>query len=244
MNTTLRTLLIPAAIAVAGLVAGCSAGIGAPTPSPTPVFIDSPEAAAKAVAAVAPLFAGFPQKSATMIGARSWYEAARTEAAKPPTDWNVTFSAGWGDCEAGCINVHSWTYRVGFDGSVSFTSETGPLLPADVIAALSTAVKVTGAGGRVVAGPACGGPVQPGMSGCDDRPVADAVLMVKGAGGTEVSRVTTDASGLFRLALQPGSYTLEPQPVQGLMGTAAPIPFQVIDGAEVFLDVSYDTGMR
>ena len=243
MNTTPMRTLLPTLLAIAGLVAECSGSV-APVPSPTPVSIDSPEAAARAVSAVAPLFAGFPEKSPGMVGARSWYEAARTEAAKPPTDWNVTFSAGWGDCPAGCINVHAWTYRVGFDGSVTFTSETGPLVPADVIAALTTAVKVTGAGGRVLAGPACGGPVQPGMSGCDDRPVSGAVLVVKGAGGTEVARTTTDASGLFRFSLQPGAYTLAPQPVQGLMGTATPMPFTVMDGTEVFLDVTYDTGMR
>jgi hypothetical protein len=248
----MRSLLIPVLLAVAGLVAACSGGPGGAggsngpsgAPAPTPVLIDSPEAAARTVAAVTPLFSAFPAKTATMIGARSWYEAARTEAAKPPTDWNVTFSAGWGDCEAGCITVHAWTYRVGFDGSVTFISETGPLVPAEVIAPLSAAVKVTGAGGRVLAGPACGGPVRVGQSGCDDRPVASAVLFVKGADGTEVARATTDASGLFRLALQPGAYTLEPQPVVGLMGTAAPLPFTVVVGAETFLDVAYDTGMR
>lgn len=254
MMTSMRSVPLPASLPaplvvaalVAALVGACSAGadgVGA-APTPTPAFIDSPETAARTVAAVTPLFSAFPAKTAAMIGARSWYVAAPTEAAKPPVDWNVTFSAGWGDCEAGCINVHSWTYRVGADRSVTFVSETGPLVPAAVIAPLSAAVTVTGAGGRVLAGPACGGPVQPGSSACDDRPVGNAVLVVKAAGGTEVARLTTDASGLFRLALQPGDYTLEPQQVRGLMGTPAAIPFTVGSGAETFLDVPYDTGMR
>ncbi len=65
-----------------------------------------------------------------------------------------------------------------------------------------------------------------------------------GAGGAEVARFTTDATGLFRLGLLPGDYTLVPQPVEGLMGTAAPMPFTVTDGDETFLDVGYDTGIR
>jgi Carboxypeptidase regulatory-like domain len=85
---------------------------------------------------------------------------------------------------------------------------------------------------------------RPNDPACDNRPVGGAVLVATGAGGVEVARVTTDASGQFRTGLQPGSYTLEPQPVQGLMGTAAPMPFTVTDGAETFLAVGYDTGIR
>ena len=45
-------------------------------------------------------------------------------------------------------------------------------------------------------------------------------------------------------ACRPGDYTLEPQPVEGLMGTAQPMPFTVADGAVTWLDVAYDTGIR
>ncbi len=85
---------------------------------------------------------------------------------------------------------------------------------------------------------------RPGDTSCAPRGVGGAVLVVQGEGGSEVARFTTDGSGLFRIPLAPGAYTLVPQAVEGLMGTAAPIPFTVQQGAETWLDVSYDTGIR
>ncbi|HEY4753783.1 MAG TPA: hypothetical protein VIH37_10885, partial [Candidatus Limnocylindrales bacterium] len=73
---------------------------------------------------------------------------------------------------------------------------------------------------------------------------AGAVLVVKNAGGTEVARFTTDGSGLYRIALAPGAYTVEPQPVAGLMGTPAPQPVTVTPGKLAGLDIAYDTGIR
>jgi len=234
-NRSLAAGLILAAV----LVAAC----GGASATPSPTIIDSAAAAAKAVAARTPLFGGIGPKDPNLIGQSAWYEATPKEAAKPPVGWSVTFRVGWGDCPAGCIDQHTWTYDLGVDGTVTFVSENGPALPADVIESLRAASRVTGLGGRVSAGPGC--PVaKPGDPACDDKPVKGAVLVVKGAGGLEVARVTTDASGLFRIPLQPGDYTLQPQAVEGLMGTASPMPFTVREGAETFLDVSYDTGIR
>ena len=97
--------------------------------------------------------------------------------------------------------------------------------------------------GRVHAGPTC--PVQkvPPDPDCADRPVAGAVLVVKTAAGVEVARATSAADGSFRITLPTGDYVLVPQPVQGYMGTAAPIPFHA-QGDGAALDVSYDTGIR
>ena len=242
MSNPARALALPLLLLLASLVAAC-VGSGGPTPT-SPFGIDSPEVAAAAVAEHRPWFSAFKPKDPAMIGASTWYEAARTEAAKHPTDWNVRFTAGWGDCQAGCIDVHTWSYRVGADGSVALTGEAGPALPAEVIEALRAAVKVAGVGGFVDAGPACGGPARVDASGCDNRPGEGAVLVVNGANGAEVGRVVSDGAGLFRLALAPGAYTLVPQAVQGLMGTASPIPFTVTAGAETYLPVTYDTGMR
>jgi hypothetical protein len=267
MRTARRTIFVPGLrhgllpgflrvlLVLAGLLAACTAGAAStapsspaspsllPSPSLNPFPVNAPDDAAKAVVARVPLFGSILAKDPAMIGASSWYEAARTEAAKPPTDWNVTFTVGWGDCPAGCINVHAWTYRVGYDGTVAFTSETGPQVPPEVIEPLRAAAHVTGLAGRASAGPTC--PVErPGDSACGDRSVNGAVLVVKGANGAEVARVTTDASGLFWAGLAAGDYTLTPHPVQGLMGTAAPIPFNVKDGALTYVDVRYDTGIR
>ena len=74
--------------------------------------------------------------------------------------------------------------------------------------------------------------------------VAGAVLLVRDGSGQEVASHTTDGSGLFRFSLAAGDYTLEPQPVEGLMGTAQSMPFTVADGVVTWLDVAYDTGIR
>ena len=95
----------------------------------------------------------------------------------------------------------------------------------------------------MTAGPTC--PVErPGDPNCAARPVAGAELVVRGPGGQEVARVTTDGSGLFRIGLPPGDYTLEPQAVRGLMGSRPPTPFTVVAGREATFPVQYDTGIR
>jgi hypothetical protein len=101
----------------------------------------------------------------------------------------------------------------------------------------------SGVGGEVTAGPVC--PVErPGDSACSPHPVAGAVLVVQDPTGAEVARVTTDASGLYRVGLAPGAYTLVPQPVAGLMGTPGPQLFTVAAGKVTKVDVGYDTGIR
>jgi hypothetical protein len=103
----------------------------------------------------------------------------------------------------------------------------------------------TGIVGRVHAGPVC--PVsRPGDSACADRPVAGAVLVVTSTAGTEVATTTSAADGTFGVALPPGDYILVPGPVEGLLGTARPIPFHVSGdgGPRESLDVAYDTGIR
>lgn len=96
--------------------------------------------------------------------------------------------------------------------------------------------------GQVHAGPTCPVVREPPDPNCADRPVADAVMAVRGADGVEVVRVLTDQEGRFILTLPAGAYTLVPQPVTGLVGTAPEQSF-VVPG-EVSLDVAYDTGMR
>jgi len=101
--------------------------------------------------------------------------------------------------------------------------------------------------GRALAGPVC--PVErvPPDPACADRPVAGAVIVVRGAAGAEVARVTTAADGTFLVAVPGGgSWTVEPQPVEGLMGTAPAVVVNVPDapGAWVAADAAYDTGIR
>lgn len=237
----LRALLAIAALGSV-IVAACG-GTTSASPTAGPVTVDSVEAAARVAAAASPLFGGIGPRDPNLIGQAAWWEGVPLDPSAGRPGWQVTFRVGWGDCPSGCIDEHRWTFDVTTDGKVRFTSESGPELPADVQASLRTTATATGVAGRVVAGPTC--PVErPGDPACNARTVAGAVLVVTGAGGTEVARFTTDASGLFRIGLQPGDYTLEPQPVEGLMGTPGPMPFTVANGSETYLDVSYDTGIR
>lgn len=252
-----RPALLVSAIALAALLAACAAGepsgsapsgsggpSASPTARPSPGILDSAAAAAKLVAAKMPLFEGIGPKDPELIGQANWYEATPAEAAKPPVAWRVVFHVGWGDCPSGCIDEHTWTYDVEPDGSVTLVGETGPSLPQDVIDGLRAASTFTGVTGRVTAGPTCPVENPNDPTSCQERPVAGALLVVTGAGGVEVARLASDSSGEYALGLQPGDYTLTPQPVQGLMGTPSPITFTVADGMPTVLDVSYDTGIR
>lgn len=120
-----------------------------------------------------------------------------------------------------------------------------------LVAGCSGAASSTGDGTISVHGTATAGPVcpveKPGDSACAPRPVAGATLVVKTAAGAEVARTTTGSDGSFAVSLAPGSYVLFPQPVNGLMGTAQPIPLTVAEAttAEASpITVEYDTGIR
>ena len=100
--------------------------------------------------------------------------------------------------------------------------------------------------GHAVAGPTCPvEPASPAPGQCAPRPVAGAVLGISDAAGHEVARLTTAADGAFSTQLPAGSYTLTPQQVEGLMGTAPAIRFTVsATGHPMDLRVEYDTGIR
>ena len=52
-------------------------------------------------------------------------------------------------------------------------------------------------------------------------------LIIVDDSGDHAATVTTGADGRFTAALPPGSYRLQPQPVEGLMGTAPEVTFTV-----------------
>ena len=99
--------------------------------------------------------------------------------------------------------------------------------------------------GEVVAGPVCPVVTDPPDPDCEDRPVPGAELVlevVEGDGGQ--IRVLADEDGLFEIPLAAGRYTLIPQPMEGLLGTAAPVTLEISAGATIELSVVYDTGIR
>ena len=82
---------------------------------------------------------------------------------------------------------------------------------------------------------------------CADRPVAGAVIVIRDAGGAEVARATTADDGTFLVGVPGGgSWTVEPQPAEGLLGTAPATVVEVADAPAAWaaVDVAYDTGIR
>lgn len=236
-----RALLLLASV----LLAACSgAASGSAPPSGSPIAISTADQAAQRVIQVEPGFSGIEARDPKLIGACCFYAAVQV-----PEGFQVTFEVGAGDCPAGCIQKHRWTYGVTRDGVVTLLGDTGDELPAGAPGprgSPGTGGGIlpggTGIQGRAAAGPTC--PVQrPGDSSCNDRPVAGAAIAILDASGHEVARVTTDADGRYAVTLPAGPYTVEPQPVQGLMRTPGTVAATVSSGYAT-VDLAYDTGIR
>lgn len=228
----------PSAPSPSGSPSGSPAGSAPASSAPGPTSISSPEAAAAAVLASDPRFAGLTAKDPDLIGQCCFYTV------NPAADgFAVTVEIGWGDCPAGCIDRHHWFYTVRTDGTVRLDREDGPAVPAGVPApGGGTTGGQIGIRGIATAGPACP-VVQPNDPACADRPVAGALVHVIDATGTEVATLETDTMGAFIVSLPPGRYRVVPDPVLGLMGTAA--PFDVTVGTtQALVQLVYDTGIR
>ena len=196
-----------AAVVIALALAACAGSPGASGPT------DAAAAARLALAQQA-RFAGIGPLDDTLIGQAAWYEATATD-----DGWQVVIRIGWGDCPAGCINEHRWTYAVGRDASVELIHEEGDAVP-----------DATGARGTVTSGPTCPVETQPPDPACAERPVAGAVLVFTNAAGAEVARVTSAFDGTFTVELAPGAYRVTAEPVDGLMGTPGPLDVEVEAG--------------
>ncbi|MEP6807046.1 MAG: carboxypeptidase-like regulatory domain-containing protein [Chloroflexota bacterium] len=223
MTSPIRTTLVVMAITVAVAIGACSIFPAASSQSTT-----AAQAARLALAQQA-RFAGIGPFDQKLIGQAAWYKVAASG-----DGWEVLVRIGWGDCPAGCINQHRWTYSVARNGSVKLEDEAGDPLPA-----------ATGVRGTVTAGPTCPVIRDPPDSNCADRPVAGAILAFSAATGTEVARVTSNEEGTFVVELAPGSYRVAVNPVEGYMGTPTPMDVEVEAGQPMAeLQISFDTGIR
>lgn len=171
-----------------------------------------------------------------MIGQSSWYEALEA------TDgFTVNITVGQGDCQAGCIERHTWQYHVDYDGNVELVGENGPPI-----------VVPPGPGGDgdarvtivLTAGPVC--PVEqiPADPDCAPRAVSEATVTIFKADGTEVASTTSDDEGQVVLDVPAGAYYVVATPVDGLMGSPEAQAFSVLAGDQVGLLFQYDTGIR
>lgn len=97
-----------------------------------------------------------------------------------------------------------------------------------------------GVEGVALRGPMC--PVQSQQNPCPDQPY-QAWVNIRDAAGGLVTRVRTDTDGRFRVGLEPGRYTLDPE-----SGDPFPVASQqdveVVAGSFTDVVVSFDTGIR
>jgi hypothetical protein len=126
MHARRRTL--PALLLlVVAIAAGCGGGGGgSPSASaaPSTTGVDSAEDAWAAVAATDERFASLEPYDDELIGQCCFYRVTEVEGG-----YQVDVEVGWGDCPAGCINKHRWTYAVNPDGVVALLNEEGEPLP-------------------------------------------------------------------------------------------------------------------
>jgi hypothetical protein len=93
---------------------------------------------------------------------------------------------------------------------------------------------------RVVAGPVCPVETVPPKPECRPRAVDGARIELDGP-----ARVAVDVhGGTATVDLPPGTYTVTPEPVSGLMGTAPATTVKVVAGRTTPLRLVYDTGIR
>ena len=234
----LALLIVVVGACSAGQPAGSASPPVAPSVSPAPSGPLTADEAATLVLATDPRFSDIGPLDPDLIGQDRWFEVGPAT-----TGFTVTITIGWGDCPAGCINRHVWRYEVAPDRTVRLVEETGEPLPGTFRAPVPGE---PGIAGYALAGPVCPVVTDPPDPSCSDRPVSGAVVLVRDAGGREIARATTAADGRYSIPLAPGSYTVEAQPVERLMGTPGPQPVTVpADVTQpVQVDLAYDTGIR
>ena len=118
-------------LAVSFVLAACATGGGAPSgasqgpPTLPAAPVLSPEDAAARAIATDRRFAGAAELDPGVIGATKWWRAT------PLADggYSIAITVGSGDCPAGCISQHTWTFTVTADGSVTKTGESGDPVP-------------------------------------------------------------------------------------------------------------------
>ena len=133
MNPWLRTFAALAILIAVVIAAGCATPGGSPTPTPTvtpspvppsptlpPVADVSTPAQAAALVLAHEGFGRMQPLLPNLIGQSAWYEAFADG-----DGFAVRITVGAGDCQAGCIEHHTWNYAVARDGTITLVSDEG-----------------------------------------------------------------------------------------------------------------------
>jgi hypothetical protein len=212
----------------------------APTPGPTggggPVTVTSAAQAAALVFASDERWAQMTPLRPDFIGQSTWFEAFDNGGS-----YSVNITVGAGDCEAGCIEHHTWQYSVDGSGTVALTGETGddvqPPLPAGGAGPAQLMAQLT-------SGPVCPVDRNPADPNFSPPAVAIAQMTVYDPQGNEVASGISDANGTVTIEVPAGAYYVSVQAVEGLMGSPEAQAFSVLGGGQVALLFQYDTGIR
>jgi len=106
-------------------LAACGAGAAS---TPSVARVAAPGDAAALVIASNPMFAGTMERRPDVIGASRWWTAEPLASG----GYRVEVTVGWGDCPAGCIEHHVWTFDVDASGSLKLVGESGDPVPSDL----------------------------------------------------------------------------------------------------------------
>lgn len=98
-----------------------------------------------------------------------------------------------------------------------------------------------GVEGVVYVGPMCA--EMQANDSCEDVPY-EATISVLGQGLAELIRFETDGQGRFRIALEPGTYVLRPEPGAGGLILAEEQLVTVTDGEFLQVQIVYDAGVE
>jgi len=127
--------------------------------------IDTPAEAHEAILATGAPFDSFLFLNGGLIGASQYYEVKGEPGSA--ASWIVIYTYGWGDCQAGCINRHTFVYLVDpVTGDVRFDRQEGEALPADAPEALKVVEAVDGAIVGIV-------PIDSDLPTASDAPATD-----------------------------------------------------------------------
>ena len=245
MDNVARTLV--RSVAIVALVAACAGAAGtsssaAPSVGGGPVTTE--EQAIARVVEHEPRLAGIGKHDPDMIGQANWYEAMPASGVGA---FVVTVRLGWGDCQAGCIDEHTWVYAVGPDGSVTVQSEGGGAVP-------DSAWPAPGAGGQAgrtgilvtaVAGPTCPVETVPPDPACAPRPVPSKLIDVTDGAGQRAARQETDPAGTSFFEVPPGAYVVTVADTgEDFFGIPEAQKVEVVAGAVAPVTIAFDTGIR